>query len=248
MQNIRHHTQRLVYRIIKIMPAKIDIGKSYDLISDDWQKFRNSTKINKCIVDFCNDVTPNGKILDIGCGTGYPIAKYLVEQKFYVTGIDISQKMIDKAGNLHLENATFIKKDILNFTSDALYDGVIAFDSIWHIAKERQPDVYKKIASLMKRGAYFLFTHGNHDGETIGTMFNREFYYSALNIDKLKSILAKSGLEVITLIENYKEQSTGERDLLVIAKKNLTLYQATKNRLTANYLNVTIIKNSNEVK
>lgn len=110
------------------MLAKIDIGKSYDLISDEWQKFRNSTKINKCIVDFCNDVTPNGKILDIGCGTGYPIAKYLVEQKFYVTGIDISQKMIDKAGNLHLKNATFIKKDILNFTSDALYDGVIAFD------------------------------------------------------------------------------------------------------------------------
>lgn len=202
------------------MSTKIDIEQSYDLISDDWQKFRNSTKINKCIVDFLEFITPNGKILDVGCGTGYPITQFLVERNFYVTGIDISQKMIDKANKLQLKNAYFIKKDILDYSTDILYDGIIAFDSIWHIEKDKQIEVYKKIANLMNYGAYFLFTHGNRNNETIGTMFNQKFYYSALNISELKVIFSEVGLKIISLVENYKEQSTGERDLLVITQKN----------------------------
>lgn len=201
------------------MSEKTDVEKSYDLISDDWQKFRSSTGINKCIVDFVDFIPRNGKVLDIGCGTGYPIAQYLVEHGFCVTGLDISQKMIDKANKSNLKNATFIKKDILEFSSDFLFDGVIAFDSIWHIAKEKQPDVYRKISSLMNYGAHLIFTHGNHDSETIGTMFNQKFYYSALNIDELKTVFSEAGLKVISLTENYKEPSTGERDLLVIARK-----------------------------
>lgn len=202
----------------KIM--KTDIEQAYDLISDDWKKFRNTTKINKCIVDFCNLITPNGNILDIGCGTGYPIDKYLVECNFFVTGIDLSKKMIDEAKKLQLVNATFIKQDILDFSTDKLYDGIIAFDSIWHIKKDNQIDAYKKIASLMKDGAYFLFTHGKLNSEIIGTMFNQKFYYSALNIDELKTIFSKIGLKIIFLAENYQEPSTGERDLLVIARKS----------------------------
>lgn len=202
------------------MYKKIDIEQSYDSISDEWQKFRNSTEINKCIVDFLELITPKGKILDVGCGTGYPIAQYMSGRDFYVTGIDISRKMIDEANKLQLKNATFIKKDISEYSTDILYDGVIAFDSIWHIAKDKQIDVYKKIASLMNYGAYFLFTHGNRNNETVGTMFNRKFYYGALNTDELKVILSKAGLKIVSLTENYKEESTGERDLLVIAQKN----------------------------
>lgn len=201
------------------MSAKIDIERTYDLICDDWQKFRNSTKINQCIVDFCDLITPNGKILDVGCGTGYPVAQYLVERNFCVTGIDVSRKMIEKAENLQLKNANFIKDDILDYSTDILYDGVIAFDSIWHIAKDKQVDVYRKIASLMNYGAYFLFTHGNRNSETVGTMFNQQFYYSALNIEELKVIFSEVGLKIISLTENYKEVSTGERDLLVITQK-----------------------------
>lgn len=82
------------------MSAKIDNEQAYDFICEDWQKFRNTTEINKCIVDFCDLIKPNGKILDVGCGTGYPIAQYLCERNFYVTGIEISRKMIEKAEKL----------------------------------------------------------------------------------------------------------------------------------------------------
>lgn len=199
--------------------TEIDNGKSYDLIADEWQKFRNTTTINKCIVDFAEYLSPCGHILDVGCGTGYPIAQYLAERNFYVTGIDISQQMINKAQQLQLKNATFFKCDILDFSTEILFDGVIAFDSIWHISKNKQPNVYKKIASLMKSGAFLLFTHGNRNGETIGTMFDQEFYYSALDTEEVTALCSKAGLKIVSMTENYREQTTGERDLLVIAQK-----------------------------
>ena len=154
---------------------KIDNAKSYDLICEDWQRFRSSTKVNKCIVDFTERLTTDGKVLDIGCGTGYPIAQYLVSRNFKVTGIDISREMINKAKSLKLKNAEFINQDILNFSSQTKYDGVIAFDSIWHIAKNKQSAIYRKVSSLMRDKAYFIFTHGNRNDETIGTMFQQRF-------------------------------------------------------------------------
>ena len=198
---------------------KIDNGHSYDLICDEWQKFRDTTVINKCIVDFVEYLIPNGNILDVGCGTGYPIAQYLVSRNFFVTGIDISQEMINKANRLRLKNSVFIKQDVLNFSSDILFDGVIAFDSLWHVAKENQIATYRKISSLMKQGAYFIFTHGNRNDETVGTMFNQKFYYSALKTEEIVNVFAEVGLKAVSVIENYKEQTTGERDLLVIAQK-----------------------------
>ncbi len=196
-----------------------DNGQSYDFISDDWQRFRNSTVINQCIVDFVDYLTPNGKILDIGCGTGYPVAQYLTSRNFSVTGIDISRKMIHKAKDLNLRNAVFIHEDILNFSTDVRYDGIIAFDSIWHIAKDKQAVVYRKISSLMKNGAYLIFTHGNRNDETVSAMFGQPFYYSALNVEELKIVFSEVGLKAISFIENYKEQTTGVRDLLVVAQK-----------------------------
>ncbi len=192
---------------------------SYDKISDDWQKFRNKTEVNKCIVEFTQLIKPGGRILDIGCGTGRPIAEFLSLSGFCVTGIDISNEMIKKARAANLENASFLKQDIMDYSTDIKYDGIIAFDSLWHIAKNRQPHIYGKISSLMNNNAYFLFTHGNRNNETEGTMFGQPFYYGALSACEVHTLLKRAGLKIISAIENYKEKTTGERDLLVVAKK-----------------------------
>lgn len=197
----------------------IDNAVSYDLICEEWQRYRNATTINKCIVDFVDRLAPDGNVLDIGCGTGRPVAQYLSDRNFFVTGIDISREMINKARALRLKNAVFMHQDIADFSTATLFDGVIAFDSIWHVAKHKQPDVYRKIASLMKEDAYLLFTHGNRDGETVGTMFGQKFYYGAMSVDELTALFSEIGLKIVSLTEHYKEQTTGERDLLAIAQK-----------------------------
>ena len=56
-------------------------------------------------MDFSDKIIPEGDILDIGCGTGYPLTHYLIEKKFKVTGIDASEKMIEIAQSYELPDA-----------------------------------------------------------------------------------------------------------------------------------------------
>lgn len=198
----------------------MDINRnSYNRICEQWHDFRRKTIINQCAADFIKYLKPNSNILDIGCGTGYPIAAYLSEQGFKVTGIDISERMIEKAKELKLINATFFIKDILEFETAEKYDGVIAFDSLWYISHDKQAEIYRIVSSLMNVGGYFLFTHGKNNGTIMGKMFGEEFCYSALDAEDVFKILAKNGFGVISAVEDYEEETTGDRELLVIAQK-----------------------------
>lgn len=195
--------------------------ESYNKICDSWSEYRGKSRINTCIVEFAKNLEPGAKVLDVGCGSGYPIAAYLSEQGFFVTGIDISEKMIEKAQSLKVKNAEFLLEDVLTFRAAEKYDGVIAFDAIWHIPQEQQRDIYVVVADLLNDGGYFLFTHGKTEGSVSGKMFGEEFYYSALDVEEVHRLLGEHGFEIQSSMEDYKEETTGSRDLLIVARKKM---------------------------
>lgn len=202
------------------MSTKSNINiESYNAIVDDWASIRNGKEVNQCIKDFCKLLPSKASILDVGCGTGKPIDVYLSDNKFKVVGIDISNKMIDFAKELNLENTIFINTDFLDYKSDDKFDAIIAFDSFWHIDLDDQPSIYKKCASLLVDDGYLLFTHGIRHETILGKMFSHSFSYSALAKDELKKALTDNNFTIISWYENYEEKTTGTRDLLVIAQK-----------------------------
>lgn len=203
----------------KTIATPDSVKRAYDDIADEWHKFRKDCAINKCIKDFEKLLPLHSEILDVGCGTGYPIAAYLVNHGHRVTGIDVSTEMLKKARALKLVNARFINVDFTDYVADTSFDAVIAFDSLWHIARSAQEEIYLKLASLIKSGGYLLFTHGNREGEITGEMYGETFYYGALDAARVRELLAENGFEILTFTENYSEPSTGTRDLLVVAKK-----------------------------
>lgn len=203
----------------KTIATPDSVKRAYDDIADEWHKFRKDCAINKCIEDFEKLLPPHSEILDVGCGTGSPIAAYLAEKGHRVTGIDISTKMLRKARALNLVNARFVNTDFLDFVTDTAFDAVIAFDSLWHIAYSRQESIYPKLASLIKSGGLLLFTHGRTSGEVTGEMYGETFYYSALDSARVRNLLTNNGFEILTFTENYSEPTTGTRDLLVVARK-----------------------------
>ena len=197
----------------------MEINKeSYNKIADQWNESRNKLPLNKCVVDFSQKIKPNGKILDIGCGTGYPIAKYLSDYGFLVTGIDISENMIKKAIDQKLSNAKFYLCDFFEYKPTEKYEGIIAFDSFFHFPKEKQAEIYHIVSGWMNIGTYLLFTHGKKESEIKGYMYGEPFYYSALNTQDVHRLLLNSGFVIESIIEDYKEKNL-ERDLLILAKK-----------------------------
>ena len=191
---------------------------SYNKIADQWTKNRSQSFLSELVIEFASRVKKGGKILDVGCGTGYPIAAYLVDQGFHVTGIDFSENLLQKAIGLNLPNSNFELCDFFDYKPKDKYDGIIAFDSFFHFPKEKQESIYSKVGQWMEKDAYLLFTHGFLDGEITGEMFGEMFYYSSLDKNHVCQLLASEGMEVVWRKENYIEKNT-DRQLVILAQK-----------------------------
>ena len=192
---------------------------SYNRIADRWEELRHSKPVDPIITEFARMLPAGAGVLDIGCGTGYPIAAYLASCGFAVTGIDPAEKMLEKAIAQKLPGARFFHADLFSFETDDMFDAALALDSIFHIPQARQREIYPKVSKLLKPGALFLFTHGRSAGEVHGSMFGEPFSYAALDIDSLGGCLADAGFMIVRETENYSDPITGTRDLIVLAKK-----------------------------
>lgn len=191
---------------------------SYNKIIDSWIKARNNAIVNKPVIDFADHINSTETILDIGCGTGMPITKYLSDRNFSITGIDQSAKMIEMAKSAGIKNAVFSTCDFFDFESDEKFNGIIAWDSLFHFPKECQKEIYSKVYHLLSPGGYFLFTHGKEEDEHIDRMFGEQFYYSCLSKDFVLGLMKELGFEIVYSIENFVEEKD-QRDWVVLARK-----------------------------
>jgi 2-polyprenyl-3-methyl-5-hydroxy-6-metoxy-1,4-benzoquinol methylase len=192
--------------------------KSYNIIAQQWAKHRHQSFVSQLVIDFAEMVKPHGKVLDIGCGTGYPLAHYLSEKGFFVRGIDAAANMIDIAQSHAIAHAQFSVCDFFKFTTKETFDGILAWDSFFHFPKDKQAHIYEKVGKMVNPDGYLLFTHGDADGEHTNQMMGETFYYSALPKEMVCQILKDNGFEILYVHKGYIEKDT-DRDLVVLAKK-----------------------------
>ncbi|MBD3280282.1 methyltransferase domain-containing protein [Candidatus Dojkabacteria bacterium] len=188
---------------------------SYNKIANDFNDQRSKSKMNPYIEKFAEELPESGHVLDIGCGSGVPNAKYLVQSDFNLVGIDPSEELI-KLAEKNVPQAKFLNSGILKFETDQKFDGIIAWDSLFHLKLDEHEEAFKKITSLLKPIGYFLFTHGGSEGEIESEMYNNEFYYSSPGPDKIKSMLQELGYEILEWDLNMEE---GNGYLIVLARK-----------------------------
>lgn len=107
----------------------------------------------------------NCRILDLGCGTGLPFDRFLVNRGHEVQGIDITEKHVEMAKEnvpqADYETGDLMEVDIQNES----YDGIISLYTIFHIPKEEHKRVLKKIHSWLRPGGCLLVTMGTEEGE-----------------------------------------------------------------------------------
>ena len=160
----------------------------------------------------------NGKILDLGSGTGIPYDKYLIGKGFQVTGLDISEKHVAHARE-NVPEATYIKADFSRYDlGTETYDTIISLYSIFHIPREEHETLLKNIFNALKPKGVFLVTLGVEDmemdvNEFIGSTMAWSSYSKTKNIE----LVEKSGFKILLLEEEDEE---GENHLWILAVKN----------------------------
>jgi ubiquinone/menaquinone biosynthesis C-methylase UbiE len=70
---------------------------------------------------------PGASVLDLGCGTGNPIAKYIAEKGFRVIGVDQSEKMLEIAKKA-VPDAQFVHGNMIKVKLADGFGAAIAWD------------------------------------------------------------------------------------------------------------------------
>ncbi|KAF1979851.1 S-adenosyl-L-methionine-dependent methyltransferase [Bimuria novae-zelandiae CBS 107.79] len=92
-------------------------------------------------------------VLDVGCGPGGPAA-YLAQQRYRVTGIDISQKMVDHCAK-HIPGS-FLKVSMTEYAPSERFDAVISILSLLQLPYHSIYSMLFKMASWLRPGGIFI--------------------------------------------------------------------------------------------
>ncbi|RYX79118.1 methyltransferase domain-containing protein [bacterium] len=194
-----------------------EIASAYDLAGPEYERVREKWDSQTLIDDLCNRLQPGSRILDVGCGSGVPIAKGLTEKGMYVHGIDISEGQIQSAKAKNIEGATFEVRNMLDIDYRDEFDGIACFYSIYHLDRKNHGEVIAKLADSLKKGGVAMILFGvkaraGHSGKLAGADLAWSTHDMQTNLD----LVSTAGL---TIQDVFIDNAGDERHQVVIAKK-----------------------------
>ncbi|TXH32627.1 MAG: class I SAM-dependent methyltransferase [Rhodospirillaceae bacterium] len=167
----------------------------------DFDRERGRSLFEKSWLDrFLAGLPPGGRVLDLGCGSGEPIARYLIEHGLAVTGIDTSPALLDLCRTRfprHQWLLTDMRDPADELHGEAPFDGLVAWDSFFHLTAEDQRRMFAVFRRHAAPGAALLFTSGPAAGEAIGVFHGEALYHASLDGDDYRALLAAHGFAVI---------------------------------------------------
>jgi cyclopropane fatty-acyl-phospholipid synthase-like methyltransferase len=178
----------------------------------------------RALEDLASLLPPEAAVLDLGCGAGVPVTRWLADRGFAVTGVDVSAKQLQLARTF-VPDGTFIKADMteVDFGPET-FDAVVAFHSIIHVPRTEHPALLESIHRWLRPGGALLATMTvadyegrDEDWEGWGAPMVWSHYGRDVNV----AILREAGFEI-----RYAEARTGggtgdetETWLWVLARK-----------------------------
>ena len=133
--------------------------------SDEWLKEKKQSAILEKFYNCYSAVgTNHPRILDLGCGAGYD-SKILDKLGAKVSGIDVSEKLIDIAKTA-VPSCKFFVGDINeSMTKLGKFDGVLCLATIIHVDITNMKKVMKNISDVLKKGGLALVSCQDGSGK-----------------------------------------------------------------------------------
>lgn len=143
---------------------------------------------------FLAELPKNGRILDIGCGSGRDTLAFK-NMGYQVEAIDYSKALVERA--TQLTGAPVKQQSFYEIEAHEEYDGIWACASLLHCERSMLPDILKRLhTALCRRGVcHMSFKYGTTDRVKDGRAF------TDLNEDQAKELLGQ--LNGVTVVKQW---------------------------------------------
>jgi SAM-dependent methyltransferase len=174
------------------------IPEIYERYALEWDADRNSREWNdKGWHDrFVTGLTEGASVLDLGCGSGMPVAHHLVQQGLRVTGVDTSPTLIALCRR-RMPEQEWIVSDMRAVALHRRFNGILGWDSFFFLKPDDQRNMFRVFAAHAAPSAFLLFNGGPQYGEAIGEYRGEPLYHASLDPAEYLSLLDHFGFAVV---------------------------------------------------
>jgi 2-polyprenyl-3-methyl-5-hydroxy-6-metoxy-1,4-benzoquinol methylase len=170
----------------------------YERHARDWDAERRNAGWNdKPWHDrFIAELPAGATVLDLGCGSGSPVAQHMVECGLDVTGVDAAPTLVSLCRE-RLPNQEWIVADMRSLRLGRRFDGVLAWDSFFHLKPNDQRNMFDVFARHVTPSGALMFNTGPAFGEPIGSYRGDPLYHASLSAEEYEALLDNSGFNIV---------------------------------------------------
>jgi SAM-dependent methyltransferase len=188
------------------MSSTMDKSNGYEEIASIFLKGRGLAVHgigSSAVRNWAQKIQPGSVILDLGCGTGIPVSKILIEEGMRVYGIDASPTLA-KAFHQNFPDSLIVCEPAEDSSFfDRQFDAIIAWGLLFLMPEDAQIRLIRKVAMALKAGGRFLFTAPDKPitwNDIMTGLGSR-----SLGEKKYKEIMTFAGLSVLEEFEDEGE-------------------------------------------
>lgn len=179
-------------------PARL-VAAGYDAVADAYAALEDDSSPwprERWVADLVARLPAGAVVLDLGCGSGVPVARGLVEAGFDVTGVDVSAEQVRRARST-VPEATFRVADMRVLSlSEARFDAVVSLYAIEHVPRAEHAEIYRKIRHWLRPGGLLLLATEDADvEEAVGAWLGAPMFFSAAPAAETRRLVRAAGFD-----------------------------------------------------
>ena len=143
-------------------------------------------------------LAPGSRVLDLGCGSGVPVAARLAREHA-VTGVDFSSAQLSLA-RANVPSARFVESDLMAVDfAPASFDAIVSFYAIFHLPREEHGELLQRIGRWLAPGGFLLVTVTpfREAAYTEEDFFGVRMYWSNWGLEDYERMACEAGLKIL---------------------------------------------------
>jgi cyclopropane fatty-acyl-phospholipid synthase-like methyltransferase len=199
------------------------VARGYDRVADayaalegelEWPRLRRLRELLELL-------PKRARVLDLGCGSGVPATRALVDAGHTVVGVDVSREQAERARR-YVPEAQIVEASALELELEAeSLDAVVAFYVIDHLPREEHGTLLASIRSWLRPGGWLLLTFdtADHPG-VVADWLGTPMFFSQFDPETSERLVREAGFDVVSAARETQLEGTREVTFLwVLARR-----------------------------
>jgi SAM-dependent methyltransferase len=184
------------------MLVSTDFSAGYEAVADEFAERRRASGIGlRTVLRWATQLPAGATVLDLGCGSGDPLAKELCRRGFSVAGIDASASLIAEFHRQIPEASWACEPVEASSFFGRKFDAILAVGLVFLLSEHAQQTVLGKVSDALDVDGRFLFTAPRQACEWTDVLTGQRSV--SLGEDQYEGILRRNGMVVI---ESYADE------------------------------------------